>query len=116
MNTITRLPEVKRILAAGETKVSLLLEENEVQVDIRVVKDESFGAALFYFTGSKEYNIQMRTLAHQRGWKMNEYGVFEEKSGKQLAGKTEEDIFALFNLPYLEPEQRTGKDNRPSNG
>lgn len=114
MNTITRMPEVKKVLAAGETKVSLLLEKEDIQVDIRLVSDDSFGAALFYFTGSKEFNIQMRTLAHQQGWKMNEYGVFEEKSGKKLAGKTEAEIFTLFHLPYLEPEARTGKTAAPS--
>lgn len=114
MNNIIRLPIVKKVLAAGETKVSLLLEKEEVQVDIRMVNEDSFGAALFYFTGSKEYNIQFRTLAHQRNWKMNEYGVFDEHTGKKLAGKTEEEIFNLFQIPWLEPEKRTGKQPLPA--
>ena len=114
MNNLIRLPTVKKVLAAGETKVSILLEKEEIQVDIRMVNEDAFGAALFYFTGSKEYNIQFRTLAHQRGWKMNEYGVFDEHSGKKLAGKTEEEIFELFHIPWLEPEKRTGKEPLPT--
>lgn len=106
---ITQLPQVKKVLAAGQTKASIILK-NKVQVDIRIVHEHEFGAALFYFTGSKEHNIQLRTMAKQKGWKVNEYGVFDEKTGKRLAGRTEEEIYALFGLNYIPPEKRIGKD------
>lgn len=106
---ITQLPQVKKVLAAGQTKASIIIQNN-VQVDIRIVNEHEFGAALFYFTGSKEHNIQLRTIAKQRGWKVNEYGVFDAKTGIRLAGKTEEEIYALFGLKYIPPEKRIGKD------
>ncbi|MBI5858585.1 MAG: hypothetical protein HZB42_13175 [Sphingobacteriales bacterium] len=109
IHVITHLPQVKKILAAGQTKASIILK-NDVQVDIRIVHEHEFGAALFYLTGSKEHNIQLRTIAKQRGWKINEYGVFDVKTGKRLAGKTEEDIYSLFGLKYIPPEKRLGKD------
>ena len=109
IRAITQLPQVEKVLAAGQTKASLVLK-NKVQVDIRIVHEEEFGAALFYFTGSKEHNIQLRIIAKQKGWKLNEYGVFNEKTGKRLAGKTEEEIYALFGLHYIPPEERIGKD------
>jgi DNA polymerase (family 10) len=110
MNSIIRMPEVVRVLAAGETKVSILYGEQQVQVDIRLVRPDEWGSALLYFTGSKEHNIILRTIARQKGWKVNEYGVFEVKSGKRLAGRTEEEIYALFGLPYIPPEKRVGKN------
>lgn len=110
MNSIIRLPEVVRVLAAGETKVSLLYGKQQAQVDIRVVQPDEWGSALLYFTGSKEHNIALRTMARQKGWKVNEYGVFDLKSGKRLAGRTEEEIYALFELPYIPPEKRLGKN------
>lgn len=109
IQTITRIPQVEKVLAAGQTKASLILKNN-VQVDVRIVHEHEFGAALFYFTGSKEHNIQLRTMAKQRGWKVNEYGVFDEKTGKRLAGRTEEEIYSLFGLHYIPPEKRIGKD------
>jgi DNA polymerase (family 10) len=109
INAITHLSQVKKILAAGQTKASIILK-NDVQVDIRIVHEHEFGAALFYLTGSKEHNIQLRILAKQRGWKINEYGVFDVKTGKRLAGKTEEEIYALFGFKYIPPEKRLGKD------
>lgn len=104
---ITGFPSVKKVLAAGKTKASLILKNN-IQVDVRIVHDEEYGAALLYFTGSREHTIRLRTLAKKRGWKLNEYGVFEEKSGKRLAGETEEEIYALFGMKWLAPEERTG--------
>ena len=106
---ITRLPQVNRVLAAGETKVSLLYGAVPVQVDIRIVAPDEWGAALLYLTGSKEHNIQLRTMARVKGWKLNEYGVFDEKTGKRIAGETEEGIYRLFHLPYIEPRNRLGK-------
>lgn len=109
IKSITQLPQVQKVLASGQTKASLILKNN-VQVDIRIVHEHEFGAALFYFTGSKEHNIQLRTIAKQKGWKVNEYGVFDEKTGKRLAGKTEEEIYSLFGMNYIPPEKRIGKD------
>lgn len=105
-----KLPGVEKVLAAGETKASVLLYNNHIQVDIRVVEEKEYGSALFYFTGSKEHNIKLRMLAKQRGWKMNEYGVFEIKGGKRLAGETEQSIYHLFGYRYIPPEKRLGED------
>ncbi len=107
---ITMLPQVKKVLAAGQTKASIILNKNDVQVDIRIVHEDELGAALVYFTGSKEHNIQLRTIGKQKGWKVNEYGVFDERTGKRLASATEEEIYSLFGLHFIPPEKRTGKD------
>ncbi len=103
MEVFTHLAEVKEVLAKGPTKSSVLTKEG-VQVDIRVVRQKSFGAALLYFTGSKQHNIKLRQLAARKGWKINEYGVF--KKNRWLAGKKEQDIFKMFKLPYICPELR----------
>lgn len=110
VNKFVQLPQVGRVQASGETRGSVLLKENNVQVDIRIVHEYEYGAALFYFTGSKEHNIILRSLAKERGWKVNEYGVFELKTGKLLASKTEEDIYHLFGFNYITPEKRLGKN------
>ncbi|MBU0981182.1 DNA polymerase/3'-5' exonuclease PolX [Patescibacteria group bacterium] len=96
-------PHVKQVLAAGDTKSSVVLKDN-IQVDLRVVKNESFGAAFYYFTGSKYHNIQFRTLAQKRGLKNNEYGVFKRE--KMIAGATEEEIFNSLGMEYIPPEIR----------
>ena len=103
MSTFTNIPYVKDILAKGDTKSSVRTTE-DVQVDCRVVKEESFGAALVYFTGSKSFNIKLRQLAIKKGLKVNEYGVF--RKNKFVAGNTEEDVFKILGLPYIEPELR----------
>jgi DNA polymerase (family X) len=95
--------DVSLVLAQGETKASVILEGG-VQVDLRVVDKESFGAALYYFTGSKNHNIATRKLAIRKGLKINEYGVF--KGEKSIAGKTEKEIFKTLGLPYIIPELR----------
>ncbi len=105
INKFISIPQCKRILASGETKASFLISNN-IQVDIRLIRDEEYGSALLYFTGSKEHNIQLRLMAKEKGWKLNEYGLFEEKTGKRLAGKTEEEIYKMFRLPYIPPELR----------
>ncbi len=96
-------PGVAEITARGETKASVR-NSMGIQVDCRVVSEDSFGAALLYFTGSKDFNIKLRQLAMKKGWKVNEYGVFDKDS--LLAGKTEEEIFRLFGMQYIEPELR----------
>jgi DNA polymerase (family 10) len=97
---------VARVLAKGETKGSVVLERG-VQADLRVVGSESFGAALAYFTGSKEHNIRLRELAIKKGLKLNEYGL--TKGEKQVAGEDEEGIYKALGLAYVAPEMREDK-------
>ena len=109
INRFVKLPLVSEVIVQGETKASVVLRENRVQTDLRLVHDYEFGSAMFYFTGSKEHNIKLRTIARQKGWKINEYGVFDAK-GKRLAGETEEGIYALFGLKFIPPGMRLGKN------
>ena len=97
-------------IVRGETKMSVRLED-EFQVDLRVVPDESFGAALQYFTGSKEHNVQVRGKAKQLGLKINEWGVYQVDHNIQtrLAGATEEEVYDLLALPCFEPELRESR-------
>ncbi len=103
MERFTHYPEVKERLAAGGTRASVVLECG-IQVDLRVVPKESFGAALHYFTGSKAHNIAIRKLGQARGLKINEYGVF--RGQRRIAGETEQSVYAAVGLPYIEPELR----------
>jgi DNA polymerase (family 10) len=103
IRSFTRLPQVKRILAAGTTKASVIVEGNQ-QIDIRVIDTESFGAALLYFTGSKPHNVKLRDLAKGLGLKINEYGVF--KGEKKIAGREEEDVYRTAGLAWIPPELR----------
>lgn len=96
-------PEVKEVLAHGDTKSSVRLRSG-LQVDLRVVPDESFGAALHYFTGSKAHNIAIRTLGVKRKLKINEYGVF--RGNRRVGGRTEEEVFKAVDLPWIPPELR----------
>jgi DNA polymerase (family 10) len=99
----TAYPEVKEVTAAGDTRASVILACG-LQVDLRVVPPESFGAALHYFTGSKAHNIAIRRLAQARGLKLNEYGVF--RGEKRVGGDTEASVFAAVGLPWIPPELR----------
>lgn len=110
LRKITQLSQVDKILVAGKTKASLILKKNNIQVDVRIVHEDELGAALLYFTGSKEHNIRLRTIGKQKGWKINEYGLFDEKTGKRLAAETEEGIYNLLGFRYIPPEKRIGKD------
>ena len=103
MERFVHYPKVKEVLAHGDTKSSIVLKTG-LQVDLRFLPPDSFGAGLYYFTGSKDHNIAVRKLAKARGWKVSEYGVF--KGEKLLAGKTEEEIFKLFGMTYIPPELR----------
>lgn len=103
MDYFTRMPGIIRVFANGKTKSSIKLG-NGLDVDLRVVPKESYGAALNYFTGSKDHNVALRELAIKKGWKLNEYGLFDGK--KQIAGKTEEEIYKKLGLKYIEPELR----------
>lgn len=114
ISAIIKIPMVERVLAAGKTRAGVILKSENTQADVRIVHDNEYGAALFYFTGSKEHNIQLRSLAKQKGWKINEYGVFDNKTGKKLAGETEEGIYKLFGLSYIPPEKRVGANELSS--
>ena len=94
---------VDRVLASGGTRSSVLLRSG-FQVDLRVVLQSSFGAALHYFTGSQAHNVHIRRLGLQQGYKINEYGVFEGEN--QLGGRSEAEIFKLLGMPFIEPELR----------
>ncbi len=107
-------PEVDEVTGSGDTRSSVRLR-NGLEVDLRVMGPESFGAALLYFTGSKAHNVALRQIALERGWHLTEYGLFEgtgEKgasplsSGKVLASRTEEEIYEKLGLQYVEPEMR----------
>jgi len=101
-------PEVAQVLAKGTTKSSVLLNDN-LQVDLRVVEEKSYGAALQYFTGSKDHNVTLRGLAIRKGYKLNEYGLFDKNTEKYIAGKTEEEIYKKVGFPYIEPELRENR-------
>lgn len=110
MDFFVTMPEVEMVIAHGETKSSIKLK-NGLDADLRVVPSESYGAALSYFTGSKEHNIALREVAMKKGWKLNEYGLFEVgglkiKNEKLIAGKNEEEIYEKLGLRYIEPELR----------
>jgi DNA polymerase (family 10) len=98
------MPEVAHVYSHGLTKSSIRLRNN-MDFDLRVVPEQSFGAALQYFTGSKAHNIALRKIAMKKGLKLNEYGLFKGKS--QIAGKTEEEIYKKLGLSWMEPELRT---------
>lgn len=103
LRAFTHLPDVREVLASGETKASVIVEGG-VQIDLRVVEEDSYGAALQYFTGSKDHNIRLRGIAKTRGIKINEYGVF--KGAKKVGGKDERDVYGSLGLPWIEPELR----------
>ncbi len=105
MKAFVHLPHVKEILMQGPTKSSVIIHEG-LQVDLRVVEEESFGAALAYFTGSKAHNIRLREMAVKAGLKINEYGIFREKDNKKLGGKEEVDVYSILGLPFIPPELR----------
>lgn len=103
MDFFAAMPEVDYVYAKGLSKTMIRLNSG-LDVDLRVVPERSFGAALNYFTGSKEHNIALRELALEKGWKLSEYGLFKGK--KQIAGRTEEDLYKRLGMDYIEPELR----------
>ena len=105
MHAFVHLPHVKDIIMQGPTKSSVVIKEG-LQVDLRVVEKESYGAALAYFTGSKEHNIRLREMAVKRGLTINEYGIFRVKDNKKLGGEKEEDTYKILDLEYVPPEMR----------
>ena len=108
MEYFVHYDDVQRVLLKGSTKTSVLLHDN-LQVDLRVVKNESYGSALQYFTGSKEHNVKVRSLAIKKGYKLNEYGLFDKETEKYVAGEVEDKIYTTLGLSYIEPELRENK-------
>jgi DNA polymerase (family 10) len=98
-----RYPEVEAIVAEGPTRAAVRLRAG-LQVDLRVLDDESYGAGLYYFTGSKAHNIAVRRIAQQQGLKINEYGVF--RGNRRVAGRTERDVLRAVGIPWIPPELR----------
>jgi DNA polymerase (family 10) len=99
------MDSVSEVLARGETKSSVRLRSG-IQVDLRILDVASYGAAMHYFTGSKDHNVVMRDRAKRMGRKISEYGIFDVATGKKLGGRKEEDIFKHVGLPFIPPELR----------
>lgn len=112
MDALASHPLVEKVLARGDTKQRVRLKPvfdggTQLEMDLRVVPDESYGAAMQYFTGSKEHNIVVRRMAQERGLKINEYGVFRDDH--YVAGRTEEEVYATIGLPWIAPELRENR-------
>jgi DNA polymerase (family 10) len=105
MDVFVALPSVVAVLAHGPSKSSVTLRTG-VQADLRVVAPEAFGAALQYFTGSKEHNVKLRERAVRAGLRLNEYGLFRTRDGEKVAGASEGEIYAALGLPWIPPEMR----------
>ncbi len=107
MTAFTTAPNVERVLAGGETKSSVIVERG-LQIDLRVVPPAAFGAALLYFTGSKEHNVRLRGYALRKKLTLNEYGLYRvgEEKGVPVASRTEEEIYAALAMDWIPPELR----------
>ncbi|TFG57016.1 MAG: DNA polymerase/3'-5' exonuclease PolX [Methanomassiliicoccus sp.] len=105
MDTFISYPQTEEVLLKGPTKTSIRLVDG-VQVDMRVVEPSSYGAALQYFTGSKEHNVTLRSLAIDLGYKINEYGVYRKESGEKVAGETEEGVYSVLGMQWMPSEMR----------
>jgi DNA polymerase (family 10) len=100
---LVRYENIGEVLAHGPTRTTVVLRSG-LQVDVRVVPEPSYGAALLYFTGSKAHNIALRGLANERGWKLNEYGLFAGR--RRIAGASEEEVYKKLGLTFIPPEMR----------
>ncbi len=105
MNALVGFPHVEEVLASGDTKTSVRLTGG-IQADVRVVDHKSFGAALQYFTGSKEHNVRLRQYAIDKGYKLNEYGLYDKNTEEMIAGEIEEVIYETLGMPWIPPELR----------
>lgn len=105
MDALTELPSTAEVIAHGEKKTSIRTVEG-VQVDLRVVRPDSWGAGQQYFTGSKAHNIRTRTIAAHLGLKLSEYGLFETEGGKRVASRSEDEVYARLGLPWIPPTLR----------
>ena len=106
MKSFTSFDEVKKIVSKGKTRSTVILRSG-LQVDLRLVEEESYGAAMHYFTGSKDHNVAVRKIAQSKGYKLNEYGVFE--GDRRRGGSTEEEVFEMMGLRWIEPELRENR-------
>lgn len=106
MDRFVGYDEVDEVVQQGETRSTVILQSG-LQVDLRVVPEAAYGAALYYFTGSKEHNIAVRKIGQKKNLKINEYGVF--KGDDRIAGKTEEEVFEQVGLPFIPPELRENR-------
>ncbi|MCK4328865.1 DNA polymerase/3'-5' exonuclease PolX [candidate division WOR-3 bacterium] len=106
INVFKSMPSVSELIGAGDTKASVMIPigRHSVQIDLRVVPEDSYGACIQYFTGSKPHNVHLRTLAVKKGLKLSEYGVYRDE--KRIAGRTEEDVYRILDLPWIPPEIR----------
>ena len=113
IGVFSKLPGVREVVVQGDTKCTVIFDPG-IQIDLRVVLPESFGAALQYFTGSKDHNVRLRTWAKDRGLKINEYGVF--RGDDRIAGPTEEEVYRSLGLPWIRrrSERTPGSSMRPS--
>ena len=102
---VAQYPPLMDIIAQGDNKISFRLR-SDLQVDVRLLPPDSFGAAMQYFTGSKAHNVALRQRALKMGYTLNEYSLADLKTGQAVAGKTEEEIYAKLNLDYIPPELR----------
>ncbi len=108
MDAFVSQPDVVRVYAHGGTKSSVKLASG-IDVDVRVIPPESYGAALNYFTGSKAHNVALRNIAIGKGYKLNEYGLFARQSGRRVAGENEEGLYRKLGLAYVPPELRENR-------
>jgi len=108
MDVFTSMPEVSRVISKGDTRSTIYIME-KIQVDLRVIEKSSYGAALQYFTGSKEHNIKLRQLASEKGYKLSEYNLIDKATGKIIAGEDEVGIYKALGLEYIEPEIRENR-------
>jgi DNA polymerase (family 10) len=99
---------VEKVLGKGHEKATIITKQR-IQVDVRVFGKENFGSGLLYFTGDKQHNIWLRKIAIKKGWKLNEYGLFEAKTGKRIAGKSEKEIYDKLGVKMVKPEKRVGE-------
>src|SRR5260370_30193329 len=102
---VAKYPPLMEVIASGDNKISFRLRSG-MQVDVRLLPPESFGAAMQYFTGSKAHNVSLRQRALKMGYTLNEYSLATLEGAKPIAGKTEEEIYAKLNLDYVPPEMR----------
>ena len=107
VEAVSACPGVEQVLESGPKRASVRLEDG-IQVDVRLFSREEYGAALMYFTGSKDHNIALRNLAIQKGWKLNEYGLFSG-AGERLAGKSEDEVYRKLGLRFIPPELRENR-------
>lgn len=108
MDFFTKMDEIESVLAKGSTKTAVRLKMG-LNCDIRVVERESFGAALQYFTGNKDHNVKVREIAIKKGYKLNEYGLFDKKNRNVASGENEEEVYKKLGMEWMEPEMRENR-------